>query len=51
LTAADHPNPATVQRYAAKNLPLFRTDINGGVTVSTDGYTLLTREFASSGMQ
>lgn len=45
-----HPNPATVQRYAAKNIPLLRTDINGAVTVSTDGHTLLIRAFASSGM-
>jgi competence protein ComEC len=44
-----HPNPATVQRYAAKGIPLFRTDINGAVAVSTDGHTLLTRAFASSG--
>ncbi len=44
-----HPNPATVQRYAAKGIPFFRTDVNGAVTVSTDGHTLLTQVFASSG--
>ena len=44
-----HPNPATVRRYAAKNIPLFRTDINGAVTVLTDGHGLLTRAFAAGG--
>lgn len=46
-----HPNAATLQRYAAKNIPLFRTDINGAVTALTDGHTLLLKPFLSSGGQ
>jgi competence protein ComEC len=46
-----HPNAATLERYAAKNIPLFRTDINGAITVLTDGHTLFARAFASSGSQ
>lgn len=44
-----HPSPATLQRYAGKNIRLFRTDVNGAVTVLTDGHSLLTRAFAAGG--
>ncbi len=44
-----HPSPATLQRYAGKNIRLFRTDIDGAVTVLTDGHSLLTRAFAAGG--
>jgi competence protein ComEC len=46
-----HPSAATLQRYAAKDIPLFRTDINGAITVLTDGRTLFARPFASAGAQ
>lgn len=43
------PNPATLQRYAARNIHPLQTNVNGAVTVSTDGHTLLTKVFASDG--
>lgn len=43
------PNPATLQRYAARNIHPLQTNVNGAVTVSTDGHTLLTHVFASDG--
>ncbi|MGC1107503.1 MAG: ComEC/Rec2 family competence protein, partial [Candidatus Acidiferrales bacterium] len=44
-----HPNPAILQRYAGKNIRLFRTDIDGAVTALTDGHSLVTRAFAAGG--
>lgn len=43
------PNPATLQRYAARNIHPLQTNINGAVTVSTDGHTLITRAFTPNG--
>jgi len=43
------PNPATLQRYAARNIHPLQTDISGAVIVSTDGRTIVTRTFASKG--
>ncbi|MGB6483725.1 MAG: DNA internalization-related competence protein ComEC/Rec2 [Candidatus Acidiferrales bacterium] len=44
-----HPSPAILQRYAGKNIRLFRTDIDGAVTALTDGHSLVTRAFAAGG--
>lgn len=43
------PNPETVQRYLARDIRLFRTDINGAVTILTDGRTLSAHAFAADG--
>jgi competence protein ComEC len=45
-----HPSAATLQRYAARDIPLFRTDMDGAVSISTDGRTLTARAFGSGGM-
>lgn len=42
-----HPNSATLQRYEARNIHVFRTDIDGAITASTDGNTLIVRSFVS----
>lgn len=47
--AYGQPNPAALQRYAARNIHPLQTNVNGAVTVSTDGHTLQTHAFASSG--
>lgn len=36
-----HPNPATVSRLKERGIPLFRTDLDGVVTVFTDGRTVV----------
>lgn len=43
------PNPQTVQRYAVRNIRLFQTDINGAVTVLTDGRGMITRTYVANG--
>ncbi|HKF53719.1 MAG TPA: ComEC/Rec2 family competence protein [Candidatus Acidoferrales bacterium] len=43
------PNPATLQRYAARSIHPLQTNVNGAVTVSTDGRTVVTRTFVSRG--
>lgn len=43
------PNPETLQRYLARKVRLFQTDINGAVTVLTDGRTLSVHAFARNG--
>lgn len=47
--AYGQPNPVTLQRYVARNIRPLQTNINGAVTVSTDGRTLRAHAFASSG--
>lgn len=34
-----HPHPATLKKYAKAKINLFRTDLNGTVTVTSDGKT------------
>lgn len=43
------PNPETLQRYIARNIPLFQTDLNGAVTVLTDGRTLSAQALIPNG--
>ncbi len=43
------PNPETIQRYIARNIPLFQTDLNGAVTVLTDGRALSAQPFVPNG--
>lgn len=47
--AYGQPNPATLQRYAARNIHPLQTNINGAVSVSTDGHALITRAFVPGG--
>lgn len=43
------PNPEAVARYTARNIRLFQTDVNGAVTVLTDGRALSAQAFTSNG--
>lgn len=36
----DHPNPEVIQRLNELQIPIYRTDTNGAVVFSTDGYKL-----------
>lgn len=43
------PNPETLQRYVARNIRLLETDLNGAVTVVTDGRTVSAQPFVPNG--
>ena len=32
-----HPTPEALERYQSANCRLFRTDLDGGVTITSDG--------------
>ena len=34
-----HPHPSTMKKFEQKKLPVYRTDLNGTITVSSDGKT------------
>ncbi|HEO64344.1 MAG TPA: MBL fold metallo-hydrolase [Spirochaetes bacterium] len=34
-----HPSPTTLKRYAKLNIPVYRTDIHGTISIQTNGYT------------
>jgi competence protein ComEC len=36
-----HPSPATLDRYRARGIPVFRTDLDGAIQVLTDGAAIL----------
>jgi competence protein ComEC len=36
-----HPHPSTLKRLQAKGVKVLRTDLNGAVTVQTDGRSLV----------
>jgi competence protein ComEC len=40
------PNSAALERYTARGVRPFRTDMDGAITALTDGQTLLVRAFA-----
>ncbi|KAB2959814.1 MAG: DNA internalization-related competence protein ComEC/Rec2 [Candidatus Methylomirabilis oxygeniifera] len=44
-----HPHPETLDRYRANGIHLYRTDLNGAVTVSSDGNTIDVTTFRQSG--
>jgi competence protein ComEC len=39
------PHPDTIARYHARNIPLFRTDRHGAVTITTDGKEIKIQAF------
>jgi competence protein ComEC len=39
-----HPSPRTVSRLAAAGAKVYRTDLDGSVTVTTDGHDLVAQE-------
>lgn len=43
-----HPHPETLQRLAAQNVKVYRTDRNGAVVFATDGVGLTTETFVTS---
>jgi competence protein ComEC len=43
------PNPETLQRYVVRSIRPFQTDLNGAVTVLTDGRTLSAQPFVPNG--
>jgi competence protein ComEC len=48
--AYGHPNAATLERYAERNIPLFRTDLDGAITATTDGRALWIHAFGPLGI-
>ena len=45
-----HPVPEVLERYRAMGAEVFRTDRDGAVTVTTDGYSLHVSTFAEHGL-
>lgn len=44
-----HPHPETVDRYRASGIRLYRTDLDGAVTVTTDGHTVDVATYRQAG--
>lgn len=40
-----HPHPKVLERYSARGIPLFRTDQQGAIMISTDGNEIQIRPF------
>ncbi|MFP5380504.1 MAG: hypothetical protein ACLGHP_12305, partial [Vicinamibacteria bacterium] len=40
LNTFGHPAPAVLARYAARGIPVYRTDRDGQIDVTTDGRTV-----------
>jgi competence protein ComEC len=41
-----HPAPAVVTRFVDRGIPLYRTDRDGAVTLTTDGHSITATTFA-----
>lgn len=44
-----HPHPETLERYRAGGIRLYRTDLDGAVTVTTDGHTVDVATYRQAG--
>jgi len=42
----NHPGRAALERYAARRVPVFRTDRDGAVAIETDGRTVIVRTWS-----
>jgi beta-lactamase superfamily II metal-dependent hydrolase len=42
-----HPAPEVLQRYEAVGAQVFRTDLDGAVTLETDGFSVSVSTFAA----
>jgi competence protein ComEC len=43
-----HPAPEVLERYESAAARIFRTDLDGAVTMETDGYSLDVKSFVRS---